>query len=264
MKIAVLSGTDEIAEIAAWMYASVLHRKPNAVLGLATGSSPLKTYDRLIEMCRSGNISFRDAKAYLLDEYWGLDPEHPETYRNFIRRVLTSHVDFAPGAVHGPDGAARDPRVAAEAYEQEILSSGGIDLQILGIGADGHIAFNEPGGSLYSPCHAQVLLQKTRVDNARFFGDDVDAVPTAAITQGLATIMRARKIVLIAQGKNKADAVKRMVERGVSAMCPASILQFHNDVTVLLDSEAASGLKLRDHYAAEWELERQLPSALSH
>ena len=247
MKIAVLSGAKEIAVVAANMYASVLHRKPNAVLGLATGSSPVDTYNQLIGMYERGEVSFKDASAFLLDEYWGLDAD----------RVFTSHVDFTPGAVQGPDGTATDPQTAADDYEQAILDSAGIDMQILGIGADGHIAFNEPGGSLSSTCHPQVLLTQTRVDNARFFGNHVEEVPTAAITQGLATIMRARKIVLVAQGESKAEAVVGMAERGVSAMCPASILQFHNDVTVLLDEGAASKLALREHYADEWEVERQ-------
>lgn len=252
MNIVVLPSTTHIASKAADMYTALLAKQPDAVLGLATGASPVPMYNELIARYEQGKVSFSQARAFLLDEYVGLDPDHPEGYRNFIERVFASKVDFAPGAVQGPDGNNVDPQAAAREYEAKIVGSGGIDLQILGIGTDGHIGFNEPGGSLSSPTHTQVLTQQTRQDNARFFDGDVDQVPQYCITQGLATIGRARSVVLVAEGKKKAAAVAAMVEGGVSALCPASVLQFHNDATILLDEAAASSLRLRDHYRASY------------
>lgn len=253
MKIAVLSSTSDIASVAADMYTDLLSKKPDAVIGLATGSSPLPVYDELVKRYEAGQVSFAGATAFLLDEYVGLPSDHPETYRNFIDRVFVSRVNFAPGAVNGPDGSAKDPLAAAAAYEQAIRDSGGIDLQILGIGTDGHIAFNEPGGSLSSLTHTQVLTEQTRIDNARFFDNDINKVPTLCLTQGLGTIGRAKKVVLVAQGEQKAEAVAQMVEGSVSAFWPATVLQFHNDATILVDEAAAAGLVLQDHYKAEWD-----------
>ncbi len=253
MRIAVLSSTSDIASVAADMYTDLLSKKPDAVIGLATGSSPLPVYDELVKRYEAGQVSFAGATAFLLDEYVGLPSDHPETYRNFIDRVFVSRVNFAPGAVNGPDGSAKDPLAAAAAYEQAIRDSGGIDLQILGIGTDGHIAFNEPGGSLSSLTHTQVLTEQTRIDNARFFDNDINKVPTLCLTQGLGTIGRAKKVVLVAQGEQKAEAVAQMVEGSVSAFWPATVLQFHNDATILVDEAAAAGLVLQDHYKAEWD-----------
>lgn len=253
MKIAVLESGERIASVAADMYCKLLADKPSAVLGLATGSSPVPLYDELVKRYKQGDVSFKDTTAFLLDEYVGLPAGHPEGYRNFIERVFASRVDFAPGAVRGPDGTARDVRQAAEDYEAAIRASGGIDLQLLGIGTDGHIAFNEPGGSLSSLTHSQVLTEQTRIDNARFFDGDVSQVPRFCLTQGLGTIGRASSVLLIAQGAQKARAVAEMVEGAVSALWPATVLQFHNDATILLDEDAAHQLKLRDHYQAEWD-----------
>lgn len=253
MNIVVLPSTEEIAVKAADMYTELLAKQPDAVLGLATGSSPVPVYNELIARYEAGEVSFGQARAFLLDEYVGLPADHPEGYRNFIERVFASKVDFAPGAVQGPDGNNSDPLAAAREYEAKIVGSGGIDLQILGIGTDGHIGFNEPGGSLASTTHTQVLTEQTRQDNARFFDGDVARVPRYCITQGLATIGRARSVVLVAQGKQKASAIAAMAEGGVSALWPASILQFHNDATILLDEAAASSLRLKDHYRAAYE-----------
>lgn len=258
MNIVVLSSTSEIARAGADLYTDLLNAKPDAVLGLATGSSPVPIYDELIRRYEEGEVSFKDARAFLLDEYVGLQADHPECYRNFIQRVFTSKVDFSSGAVNGPDGTAASPKLAARAYEALIVKNGPINLQILGIGTDGHIGFNEPGGPLSSTTHTQVLTMQTRQDNARFFDGDVDQVPQYSITQGLETISRAKKIVLVAQGEQKADAVKGLVEGGVSALCPASILQFHNDVTVLVDEAAASKLVLLDYYKVDYLGDRAL------
>ncbi|WP_264001407.1 glucosamine-6-phosphate deaminase, partial [Mycolicibacterium gadium] len=182
------------------------------VLGLATGSSPLAIYDELVARCDAGRISFRHARGFTLDEYVGLPAEHPERYRTVIDTVFVSRVDFAPGTVAGPDGLAEDIPAACAEYEAAIAATGGIDLQILGIGTDGHIGFNEPGSSLASRTRIKTLTRQTRIDNARFFGDDVDLVPTHCLTQGLGTIMAARHVVLVALGRSKAEAVHQLVE----------------------------------------------------
>jgi glucosamine-6-phosphate deaminase len=177
----------------------------------------------------------------------GLPADHPQRYRNVIDTAFVSRVDFGPGAVQGPDGSATDIPQACAAYEDAIRAAGGIDLQILGIGTDGHIGFNEPGSSLASRTRIKTLTMQTRRDNARFFAD-VDAVPTHCLTQGLGTILDARHVILVATGRHKAEAVHHLVEGAVSAMWPATVLQHHPHVTVLLDDAAARRLKLVDYY----------------
>jgi glucosamine-6-phosphate deaminase len=202
----------------------------------------------LAARCDAGLMSFRRVRGFSLDEYVGLPADHPERYRNVIDRVFVSRVDITAGAVQGPDGLAADIPAACAAYEQAIREAGGIDLQILGIGTDGHIAFNEPGSSLASRTRIKTLTRQTRIDNARFFGGDVDSVPTHCLTQGLATIMEARHVILVATGSRKAEAVHHLVEGPVSAMWPATILQHHPHVTVLLDDAAAHRLQLAGYY----------------
>jgi glucosamine-6-phosphate deaminase len=248
MEVVILPDAREIGALAADAISALLGRKPDAVLGLATGSSPLAIYDELAARCESGLISFTHARGFTLDEYVGLPAEHPERYRNVIDSVFVSRVDFAPGAVLSPDGLAADIPAACRAYEEAISAAGGVDLQILGIGTDGHIAFNEPGSSLASRTRIKTLTRQTRIDNARFFGDDIDAVPTHCLTQGLATIMAARHVVLVATGRSKAEAVHQLVEGAVSALWPATILQHHPHVTVLLDDASARRLQLVDYY----------------
>ncbi len=248
MEVVILADPAEIGVVAADAIESLLAGKPDAVLGLATGSSPLTIYDELAARCRAGRVTFAHAKGFTLDEYVGLPAEHPERYRNVIDTAFVGRVDFPPGAVSGPDGLAADIPAACAAYEAAIRAAGGIDLQILGIGTDGHIGFNEPGSSLASRTRIKTLTHQTRADNARFFGGEIDAVPTHCLTQGLGTIMEARHIVLVATGRNKAEAVHRMVEGSVSAMWPASVLQHHRHVTVLLDDAAAHRLQLGDYY----------------
>jgi len=248
MEVVILNDPAEIGRVAADTIESLLTRKPDAVLGLATGSSPLAIYDELAARCAKGQVSFRGARGFTLDEYVGLPPEHPERYRNVIDSVFVSRVDFAPGAVAGPDGQATDIPAACAAYEQAIDSAGGIDLQILGIGTDGHIGFNEPGSSLASRTRIKTLTRQTRMDNARFFDDNLNAVPTHCLTQGLGTIMAARHLVLVATGGNKAEAIHHLVEGPVSAMWPATIMQHHPHATVLIDDAAARRLQLADYY----------------
>lgn len=257
MEVVILPGAQEIGGVAADVIAALLGRKPNAVLGLATGSSPLAIYDELVARHRAGQLSFRQARAFTLDEYVGLPADHPERYRTVIDTVFASRVDFAPNAVAGPDGEATDLPAACAAYEQAIAAAGGVDLQLLGIGTDGHIAFNEPGSSLASRTRIKTLTRQTRIDNARFFGDDIEAVPTHCLTQGLATIMEARHVILVAIGRSKAEAVHHLVEGAVSAMWPATILQHHPHVTVLLDDAAARRLQLVDYYR---ETQRSKPA----
>ena len=248
MEVVILQDAKEIGTVAADAIGALFGRKPDAVLGLATGSSPLAIYDELAARCDAGLISFKQARGFTLDEYVGLPDDHPQRYRNVIDDVFVSRVDFAPGTVQGPDGLATDLPAACASYEDAIRQAGGVDLQILGIGTDGHIAFNEPGSSLASRTRIKTLTRQTRIDNARFFGGDVESVPTHCLTQGLATIMDARHVILVATGRRKAEAVHHLVEGPVSAMWPASILQHHPHVTVLIDDGAARRLQLVDYY----------------
>ena len=255
----VIATPEELAGLAADAIEQLLAAKPTAVLGLATGSSPLGIYDELVRRREAGRLSFAQARAFTLDEYVGLPADHPESYRNVIDREIVSRVDFAPGAVQSPDGLATDVRAACARYEAAIVEAGGVDLQILGIGSDGHVGFNEPGSSLASRTRIKTLTEQTRGDNARFFGGDIDLVPRHCLTQGLATIMAARHIVLVATGYAKAEAIHHLVEGPVSAMWPGTILQHHPHVSVLVDPSAAGRLQLADYfrstYAAkpEWQ-----------
>ncbi|MCB0936462.1 MAG: glucosamine-6-phosphate deaminase [Mycobacterium sp.] len=248
MEVIIVEDPAAIGVIGAEGIEVLLARKPAAVLGLATGSSPLAIYDDLVARYEAGRLSFGRARGFTLDEYVGLPADHPERYRTVIDTVFVSRVDFAPGAVQGPDGLATDIPAACAQYEDAIAEAGGVDLQILGIGTDGHIGFNEPGSSLASRTRIKTLTRQTRIDNARFFDDDIEQVPTHCLTQGLGTIMAARHVILVATGRSKAEAVHHLVEGSVSAMWPASILQHHPHVTVLLDGAAARRLQLADYY----------------
>jgi glucosamine-6-phosphate deaminase len=192
-------------------------------------------------------VSFRRARAFLLDEYVGLPAGHPESYRAFIEHELAGQVDFGTGAVQGPDGTATDLLAACAAYDQAIAGAGGVDLQLLGIGGDGHIGFNEPTSSLASRTRLKTLTAQTRHDNARFFGS-LEEVPHHVITQGVGTILQARHLVLVASGSPKAAALAKAVEGPVSAMVPASALQLHPHATVVVDDAAAAGLTLAAYY----------------
>ena len=242
-----------LAELAADAIERLLRTGASPILGLATGSSPLRIYDELTTRHKNEGLSFAHAQAFMLDEYVGIADDHPQRYRNVIDTEIATRVDFAEGAVHGPDGPADDLAAASADYERKIAEAGGTDLQILGIGSDGHIAFNEPGSSLASRTRVKSLTHQTRVDNARFFDGDVEQVPKLCLTQGLGTIMEARHLVLVATGGNKAEAVHQMVEGPISAMWPATVLQMHQHVTVLLDDASASRLQLGDYYRHAYE-----------
>ena len=253
MEVIIKPTNAELTALAVDAVEDLLARKPDAVLGLATGSSPLAVYEELVRRHEAGRISFARARAFLLDEYVGLPADHPQAYRNVIERDFTGRVDFAPGAVQSPDGNASDIPAACAAYEAAIVEAGGVDLQLLGIGGDGHVAFNEPGSSLASRTRIKTLTAQTRRDNARFFDGDVEAVPWHCLTQGLATIMSARHLVLLAAGAAKAEAAHHLVEGAVSAMWPATILQHHPHASVLLDDAAASRLQLAYYFRQAFE-----------
>ena len=241
MEVIILPSSKEIGALAADAIEALVRSKPDAVLGLATGSSPLPIYNELARRHDEEALSFDGVSGFALDEYVGLPVGHFESYREVIRREFTNRVDVAPDNVHGPDGSSEDIPGACQAYEDAIAAAGGIDLQILGVGTNGHIGFNEPGSSLASRTRIKTLAEQTRQDNARFF-DHIDQVPHHVVTQGLGTIMDAKHLVLVAFGENKADAVRDFVEGPVSASCPASILQFHPRATVIIDEAAAGKL----------------------
>jgi glucosamine-6-phosphate deaminase len=216
-------------------------------LGLATGSSPLSVYRELIRRHRKDELTFAGVQAFLLDEYVGLSPSHPQSYARVIHAEFINHVDIDSGRVGVPNGIAEDIFAAARAYDALIADAGPIDVQLLGISANGHIGFNEPGSSLGSRTRVKTLTEQTRRDNARFF-TGIDEVPRHVITQGLGTICEARHLVLIATGSHKAEAVAAAVEGPLTASCPASVLQLHPHVTAVVDEAAAGQLKNADFY----------------
>lgn len=226
---------------------TLLASGPDPVLGVATGSSPLATYAKLAALVEAGRLDLRTAHIFALDEYVGLPPGHPQSYRATVDRTVTGPLRLDPARVHVPDGAASDLEAAASDYERMIAEVGGVDVQILGVGSNGHIGFNEPTSSLASRTRVKTLTARTRADNARFF-DSPDAVPQHCLTQGLGTIMDARHVVLVAAGTSKAAAIAALVEGPVSAMMPGSVLQLHPKATIVVDEAAASQLKLADYY----------------
>lgn len=256
----IIDTADSIGDLVAEEISQLLRTKSDAVLGLATGSSPLRIYDALADRSSRGEVTFAHASAFTLDEYVGLPDGHPCSYRTVIHEDFVARVDFQPGTVDSPDGAAADLHTECARYERRIADAGGIDFQILGIGTDGHIAFNEPGSSFASRTHVGTLAMQTRLDNARFFDGDIDAVPRHCLTQGLGTILDARRIVLVATGDVKAEAVRQLVEGSVSALWPATILQHYPAVTVYVDEAAASLLTLADYYREIAALKPSLPS----
>lgn len=220
---------------------------PEVTIGVATGSSPLDTYAELAARVEAGTLDMSRAYAFALDEYVGLPEGHPESYAEVVRRTVTEPLKMDPARVHTPNGFAEDLEAAGAEYEAAIKSVGGVDIQILGVGSNGHIGFNEPMSSLASRTRRVRLTPSTRSDNARFF-DSIDQVPQYSLTQGLGTILDSHAAVLVAQGKGKAEAVAAFVEGPVSARMPASVLQLHEHVTVVVDEEAASLLEFADYY----------------
>jgi glucosamine-6-phosphate deaminase len=250
MRLIVCDNQQEIANIGADMIAEVVENNPTAVLGLATGSTPVPMYKELIRRYEAGKLDFSTVRSVNLDEYYPLAPDNDQSYRYFMNENLFKKIDIKLSNTHVLNGMAKDPEKECLAYEASIKKAGGIDLQVLGIGSDGHIAFNEPGTSLASRTSVVYLTPSTIKDNARlFFGGDMKKVPTQALSMGVGTICEAKKIVLLAFGKGKADALKGCVEGPMSQFCTASALQAHNDAWIFCDEEAASKLKLKKYYA---------------
>ena len=239
MKVIVCENYDEMSAKAFEVMKELLDAKKDAVLGLATGSSPVGLYKEMIQYHKDG-YSYKDIKSYNLDEYVGLTKDNDQSYYYFMMNQLFKHVDINLANVHVPDGIETEKCI--ETYESNMAKDGGIDYQILGIGSNGHIAFNEPGTPLDSHIHIVTLKDSTRKDNARFFAS-IDEVPTHAITMGLKSILAGKRIVLIATGKNKALAIKRLFEEGETTDLPASVLKEHPNVTIYCDEDAASLLE---------------------
>jgi glucosamine-6-phosphate deaminase len=254
MEVVVLPTYEEMSKAAAAVVADVLNAKPNAVLGMATGSTPLGVYQELVRMHRDGQVDFAQVTTFNLDEYVGLPTTNPQSYHYFMHENFFKHVNISPGNIYIPSGTTRNYQAFCTWFEQRIVDSGGIDVQILGIGSDGHIAFNEPGSSLSSRTRLKTLARPTIEDNARFFKRPED-VPTYAITMGVGTILEARMLVLLANGANKANAVAQMIEGPVTSMITASALQLHPAAKVFADELAAGQLKMRDYY--DWVMKKK-------
>jgi glucosamine-6-phosphate deaminase len=248
MEVIICADATEVGRVGAAKVAKVAAAVgPAVVLGVATGSSPLSCYAELASRVASGQLDLAQASAFALDEYVGLPPGHPQSYAEVIRTTVTEPLRLDPARVHVPDGFAGDLAGAGPAYEAAIAAAGGVDCQILGVGTNGHIGFNEPTSSLSSRTRIKTLTDRTRVDNARFFAS-IDEVPRHCLTQGLGTIMAARTVVLMASGPSKAQAVAALVEGPVTSLWPGSVLQLHEHATIVVDEAAAGLLKLADYY----------------
>lgn len=248
MRVIIEPDAETASRHAARFVADLVRRKPQCVLGLATGSSPLGTYRELIRLHREEGLDFSEVTTFNLDEYVGLGPGHPQSYRFFMQQNLFDHINIAGSRTHVPDGRALDFELHCRQYEQRIKDAGGIDLQILGIGSDGHIAFNEPGSSLGSRTRLKTLASETIRDNARYFGSE-DKVPRLAVTMGVGTILESRRCLLLAFGPHKAVAVRDTLEGPITAQVTASALQLHREVIGVFDEAAARLLIRRDYYA---------------
>jgi glucosamine-6-phosphate deaminase len=239
MKVIVAKSYDEMSRLAANELEQCVAANPRCVLGLATGTTPIGLYADLVADCSAGKVSFADVTTFNLDEYVGLDGSHPQSYRYFMNVNLFNHVDIDPARTHVPSGMGDDDDRVSSEYEKAIRQAGGIDLQLLGIGPNGHIGFNEPADYFPAATHRVELTESTRMANSRLF-NSIDEVPHFARTMGIGTIMHARKIVLVANGAGKAQILKEALEGNVTPRVPASILQFHPDVVVIADSEAGA------------------------
>ncbi len=254
MEVVIKSGYEEISRAGAKVVADVLNTKPNAVLGLATGSTPLGLYKELIRMHKEEGLDFSRVTTFNLDEYVGLRIDHPQSYHHFMHENFFKHVNISSQNIYVPSGSTNNYKAFCEWYEERIKEAGGIDIQILGIGSDGHIAFNEPTSSLSSRTRLKTLAKPTIDDNARFF-EDRNEVPIYAITMGVGTILEARQLLLLANGKSKAEAIAASVEGPVTSIYTASALQLHPSSIVFIDDDAASDLKMRDYY--DWIQEKK-------
>jgi glucosamine-6-phosphate deaminase len=245
LEVIVRKTYEEMSALAAEFIAELISVKPDCVLGLATGSTPVGMYKELIRLHKEDGLDFSEVKTFNLDEYVGLPPDHSQSYRYFMDTTLFDHININRQNTCVPDGMAKDVHAACAAYEEAIERCGGIDLQVLGIGANGHIAFNEPGSSLGSRTRVKTLDDKTIRDNARFF-ESIDEVPRYALTMGVGTIMDARQLLLLANSKGKREAIAKTVEGPITAMVPATIVQLHPKATIITD-KAAAALLARDY-----------------
>ncbi len=254
MEVVIKSDYEEMSRAAAHVVADVLNTKPDAVIGLATGSTPLGVYKELVRMHQEEGIDFSQVTTFNLDEYVGLSINDPQSYHHFMHENFFKHVNIPIQNIYIPSGTTRNYQAFCQWYEHRIEECGGIDVQILGIGSDGHIAFNEPTSSLSSRTRLKTLEKQTIDDNARFF-ENRDEVPIYAITMGVGTILEAKQIVLLASGKNKAAVVAASVEGPVTSMVTASALQMHPSTLFFVDEEAGSELKMREYY--DWVQEKK-------
>lgn len=241
MEVIVKDNYEAVSALAAHMIADVVRGNPDCVLGLATGSTPLSTYKELIRMHREEELDFSLVTTFNLDEYVGLRPGHQQAYQFFMKEEFFKHINIHQENTHIPDGLADDLVAECQTYEEKIKRAGGIDVQLLGIGSNGHIAFNEPGSSLGSRTRIKTLDERTIRDNARFF-DSPAEVPRYALTMGIGTIMDARQLILLANSKTKTDAIAKTVEGPITAMVPATIVQLHPTATIITDKAAARKL----------------------
>jgi len=247
MQIVILKDAAQVAEYGANIFIEQIKNKANSVIGLATGSTPVALYQELIQKNQQNEVSFSDVTSFNLDEYLGLKGEHPQSYRHFMAEQLFNHINIDLKNTHVPPGDAKNPLTACDEYEDKITQAGGIDVQLLGIGRNAHIGFNEPSSGLTSRTRVKTLTQATIDDNARFFAED-EYQPHLSITMGIGTILDSKKVVLLATGEGKADAIKDMVEGPLAAICPASALQLHRDAVIVIDEAAASKLSDTDFY----------------
>lgn len=264
MEVVIKKDYEEMSKEAAVIVAAEMRKAQNVglpfKLGLATGSTPVGLYRELIEMNKRKEIDFSTVITFNLDEYIGLPPEHDQSYRYFMNKNLFDGVNIMKRNTHLPDGLAIDPEKFCDEYEKMIKSVGGIDLQVLGIGGDGHIGFNEPGSSLASRTRVKTLTKETIEDNSRFFKNK-NEVPRYAITMGVGTILESKKVILLASGKNKADVVSRSIEGPITAEITASALQLHPHAIFVIDEEAASKLKRKEYYIHVYESAKKLAGA---
>ncbi|MEL4503775.1 glucosamine-6-phosphate deaminase [Luteococcus sp. H138] len=247
MEIIIVDNSEQIGRVAAGRLSHWIKGIEAPVLGVATGSSPLGIYTDLVRRVGAGELDLSKASAFALDEYVGLPADHPQSYADTIRRTVTEPLGMDPQRVHVPDGMADDIDAFCQSYEDAIIAAGGVDVQILGIGPNGHIGFNEPGSSLASRTRIKTLSKATRQANARYFSDE-SQVPTHCLTQGLGTILDARHLLLVADGERKADAIAAMAEGPLGTHCPATAVQLHRHVVVVVDEAAASKLRHADEY----------------
>jgi glucosamine-6-phosphate deaminase len=256
VEVLIRPDADSGCALAAQIIAQVIRERPDAVLGLATGRTPMRLYAELVRLHREERLDFSQVTTFNLDEYVGLQPDHPQSYRRFMDEHLFRHVDIDPRRTHVPHGTADDLRHECRRYEDAIAAAGGIDLQLLGLGRNGHIGFNEPTGSMNARTWVKILSEQTLSDNSAVFGD-VASMPRHAITMGVGTILDADRTLLLAFGAAKAPAVASTIEGPVAAICPASALQFHPRATIVVDEAAAAGLQYTHHY--RWVESAKLP-----